>query len=172
MADVVIVLRPNRRTEAVGLALTHQIAPAVTAAVAHLTRELAAFDGWAQRGESAGRGTSSHTIPEAMVLYRDPISRDVEDIYDAIWGLEIAAKHLAKLCGTALGRELPAAIDVARCRDGQWGKDADRWSDDRKCAALPDKGQLCQRHYSAWRRHRESQGIDTTRDYEPAAACG
>jgi hypothetical protein len=163
-----IVVRPHHRTEQVGLALVHQVAPVVSMALVHLAREVVVFDGWAMRGDSAGRGTSASTVPEAAVLARDQFTTMMEDINDAVWGLEIAAKHLAKLSSDAIGKRLPAAIDMPRCRDAQFGKDAPLWSDDEKCPALPDKGGLCQRHYSAWRRHCIAEGLDTSHHYEPA----
>jgi hypothetical protein len=55
---------------------------------------------------------------------------------------------------------------VKRCRDGQVGKDAGLWSSDLACAVLPDKKELCTRHYWQWRRYRIAHGIDTSGDFE------
>lgn len=162
----------NYRTEQQGLALLHHVAPAVADALTHLRRELVVFDGWASRGDSPGRGSSSSTIPEAAVLARLALTNAIDDVDDAIWGVEIAVKHLAKLAADALGKRLPMSIDQPRCRDGQYDRNPGAWSDDPQCPVLPDKNGLCTRHYSAWRRFKIAEDDDDrASDYEPAVSA-
>ena len=61
------------------------------------------------------------------------------------------------------------AVHPSVCSDNQVGKHAvDEWGDG-ICILPGVKGGLCQRHYYAWYRARQRDGIDTTRDHEEAA---
>lgn len=156
------------RTEQVGLRLTHHLAPGVYEYRKGLRREQSVCDGWATRGETAGRGSSENTLPEAAVLMVGHLEQVEAKLNAAILACETAADALARLVLGGFGEHVPAAAEELRCRDAQHGLDAPLWSDDVECRSLPDKRGLCQRHYSAWRRYLQSRNVDTSHHYEPS----
>ncbi len=156
------------RTEQAGLRLTHHLAPAVYEYRAQLRREQSVADGWATRGETASRGSSDNTLPEAAVLMVAHLERVETRLNLLIVAVETAADDLARVVIGGFGEHVPAAAEELRCRDAQHGLDAPLWSDDVECRALPDKKGLCQRHYSAWRRYLQSRNVDTSHHFEPS----
>jgi hypothetical protein len=164
--------RPNQRTRTLGVTLTDHLAPAVTLALDHLSRERQACDGMAAAGIPTGRGSggSYGSRTETAALRAGRYVEQTDAIRAAIDAIETATKHLAVLVFTGLGMRVPAAADVTRCREAQHGRDAGAWSDDLACSALPDKAGLCNRHYIAWYRYRRAHNIDTSGDFGPSAA--
>jgi hypothetical protein len=157
--------RAHSRTEQIGLTITNHLAPAVTVALEHLRREQQICDGFAARGESAGRGSSITSSTEGAAMMASRYRQDSADIHNAIERLDQARAELARL---VFVMRAPAALEQKRCRDGQHGRDSGLWSDDPACLALPEKKDLCTKHYWAWRRYRIAHGIDTSGDFEEA----
>ena len=61
------------------------------------------------------------------------------------------------------------ATRMTICADMQAGKDgAIEWGDP-LCVMPSVKAGLCSKHYYAWYRWRVTNGVDTSRDHEPAA---
>lgn len=158
--------RPHVRTEQIGLTLVNHLAPAVTVALEHNERERALCDGFPARGESAGRGSSPSSSTEAAAAGSRHFAARAADIRTAIDIVDGAVKRLADLVYAA---RVPAAIDVVRCKEGQFGRDSVLWSDDTRCLELPNKARLCQRHYWQFYRYRLAHGIDVSGDFEESA---
>jgi hypothetical protein len=154
------------RTEQVGWHLANKIAFLVAEALVHLSRERRILDGFAARGDSAGRGTGDTSTTEAAATASLEFGRDAEDIKDAIDGVEIAVKHLGKLSADALGKIAP--LDTPRCKEGQRGRDAIKWSDDEQCTELPVKMDMCNKHYMAYYRFRVANHLPVTQYFEDA----
>lgn len=152
------------RTEQIGLRLVNHLAPAVTVALELLQRQRNIADGWPTRGETAGRGTSDHTIPEAAILEAERIDAALEQITDCIESIDISVNYLAKL---TIGIDrTPAASDQLRCKDGQRGRDSALWSRDDQCMELPVKMGLCVTHYQAYYRFRVARNLPVAQYYE------
>lgn len=156
------------RTEQIGLRLVNHLAPAVTVALELLQRQRNIADGWPTRGETAGRGTSDHTIPEAAILEAERIDLELEKITDTIESIEISVSHLAKL---VIGIDrTPAALEEPRCREGQRGRDALRWSDDEACPVVGTKLGMCGKHYMQYYRFRVAHRLPVEQYFEKAAS--
>lgn len=160
------------RTEQVGLRLTHHLAPAVYEYRAALRREQSVADGWATRGETAGRGSPDNSLPEAAVLMVGHLEQVEARLNLLVVAVETAADQLAKMVIGGFGEHVPASADQLRCRDAQkFGRgiwDTKEWSDDIECEDLPTKLGLCARHYSAYYRFRRARNIKPDRDeFEP-----
>lgn len=165
-----MTLRPNDRVVRLGVMLVNQVALDVAEAQVHLHNEHRAST-WPSHGESVGGpSSSSSTATETSAMARIEFGDEIDDLEDAIWGAEIAVKHLARKAKAALDARAPQSEGVKRCADAQVGRDAPLWSNDLKCRALPDKNGLCQRHYSAWYRYRKAHGLDTSQYYEEGVA--
>jgi hypothetical protein len=66
-------------------------------------------------------------------------------------------------------KELTQRLDPpAMCCDNQIGKHAAIEWGDPTCHRPADKSGLCSKHYTAWYRTRRRDGIDTSRDHQPA----
>lgn len=154
------------RTEQAGWHLCNKIAFLVAEAHIHLKRERSILDGFAARGDSAGRGTGDTSTTEAAATASLEFGRTVEDINDAIDGVEIAIKHLGRLAAEAIGKIAP--VEVPRCKDGQRGRDALKWSDDEQCTELPVKMEMCNKHYMAYYRFRVANHLPVAQYYEDA----
>lgn len=147
----------------------------------HIAQELTVL-GWPQRSGSEGRGGSELTTVErdADASYRFTAIR--EDMRDQVTALiesyEEVCGHLkatgivietARRTGlTPAERAALTKPTMSTCSDHQQGKHAaDRWGDP-LCHLPSVKAGLCSRHYQAWYRARIDDGIDTSRDHEPA----
>lgn len=156
---------PNDSVVRLGVMLVNQVALDYANALVHLRNEKCAA-AWPNRGESAGGSSTMANNTQTGALARVDFGHELDDLADALYGAEVAVKHLARTARDALGKIAPPSTDQKRCGDGQVGRDAPLWSDDLKCLALADKLGLCSRHYSAYRRYRVDHGRDTTGDFE------
>ena len=162
--------KPNRDMYQAGQTLQDITAPNLTAALEHLNREIHACDGFPEKGEQLGVHAESELTPtERAADMRYTLRNHVEDLRDA------KAKVLADL--RALNDAINAAMRIRAPRPtptkpsgmcDQTGKEgAIEWGDP-LCPMPAVKGGMCQAHYTRWRRHRIANGIDTSKDYEPA----
>lgn len=158
--------RPNERTVRVGLHLANVTAHNVALALNHLALEGAVADGWASRGDGAGRGSAASSTTEAAAIMAGQFHAQANDIRSAIDAIETATKHLDKLTSSSLGMRVPAAFEEIRCRDSQTGRQgAIAWGDV-TCEELPAKAGLCSACYQRERRWRLGHGLPA-RDIEP-----
>lgn len=159
--------RPNERVVQVGLHLANQDALVVAQALSHLALEQSVCDGWATRGDSAGRGSAASSTTEAAAIMAGQFHHKTDDIRQAIANLEADRQHLARLASESLGLRAPAALAEIRCRDSQMGRQgALEWGDP-TCEELPVKAGLCGACYQRERRWRVGHGL-TAREIEPA----
>lgn len=171
--------RDARDVANAALALRHraerleQLADLTDQALDKLARESATL-GWAERGEDAHVSTSrGDTLVERhagraahLQGLRDQIAAEVRAIVEHAEDRH-AADGLEFAIGAVWRGERPPERPVSCC-DNQVGKHgAERWGDP-LCHMPPVKAGLCQRHYMAWYRARQDDGIDTSRDFQPA----
>jgi hypothetical protein len=190
--------KPNERVMQLAWQLERQLAMNVTAALEAINERLAHADGYPTQTIGASppdatparklegpcpNGDCRHHRPcpnhdgatltpterAADIHYRETAAR--EEIRDRIEGIVISVASLDAYLRTVIGR--PHAEDITQpvpmCRDNQVGKHAvDEWGDPH-CPMTADKGGLCQRHYLAWWRARDRDGINVRGDHEPAA---
>lgn len=167
-------MRDQRNARVLTLAhrLENIIAANITAGIRQLqTEQERAYDG-PSRGDSDGRSSSTTSTTErnANEVYR--LRLKIEDLRDAIAGVEFAVKHLDTLSQEAVrtrafGEPDPEPEDrLPRCDEGQRGRDGSvEWGS--ICAMSPVKAKLCQTHYMREWRWRKAHGLEP-RDVEPA----
>lgn len=160
--------RPNPRVQGTGYWLADVLALRVTEALDHLHREHVICDGFPAKGETAGRGNSDSTTTEAAAIARQYITRQAEDLKDAIDGLVISANHLAAMITEATKTRAPDIVKIARCRDNQIGREGAIVWGNPTCLEIPVKAGYCSACYQRERRWRATQGLEA-RDVEPAA---
>ena len=186
----------NARVMQLGWIMTELLARDVTAALEAINERLARADGYPTQtiGASAPAGEprpvlsglcescerprpcyihdgASLTTVERAADQRYRYGLQREELRDRIEGLEIAVnstlRYARMVLGTPLAEDVTQAVPM--CRDNQVGKHAvDEWGDP-LCPMTADKGGLCQRHYLAWWRARDRDGINVRGDHEPAA---
>lgn len=166
----------NQRVIAIAQLAEHITAQKVTDALANLQGQRARAADGPDRGESAGRGTSSTSTTERNATEAHRLGLLIEDGRDFILGLEIAHKALLQWandnCKTrafgapVIGNE----VAVALCRDNQHGREGVIEWGRPDCLRIPVKAGLCTREYQAWYRYRLEHGISIAKDFEEGAA--
>jgi hypothetical protein len=164
----------NARVLAVAELSYHITAQKVTDAIRQLQAErIKAIADGPDIGESAGRSSNETSTTERNATEGYRIGCLIEDLRDAICGLEIAHRYLLTVAEEgvrtrAFGAPGPEPVAEKTCRDNQHGKaGAILWGDP-LCMKLPVKGGMCAAHYQAWYRHRVRTGRDVSRDFEEA----
>lgn len=161
-------IRPNARIQGIGHHLAQNIAPRTTQAQHHLALELTICDGYAAKGETAGRSTSDNTTTEAAALARTHITNQLDEITNSIQHLNDAANRLQTAVTTALKSRAPDVVQIPRCRDNQIGREGAIIWGRTDCLELAVKAGLCMACYKRDWNWRKTQGLQP-RDVEPAA---
>ena len=182
---------PNRDLDQAGHSLQMVIAVSYSNTQDHIRREMSLLDGYGARGgdevivSSSGRTIrvededgNPDNVPvtgvEAAMIAR-------ADLWSFLEGLELQKKRtlleirkLNELVVAGSRLRMPRNVvkpeDQKRnlCCSGQQGKhDAITWGDP-LCMMPAVKKDLCQKHYDAWRYACNRDGIDRSKDYEPA----
>lgn len=164
----------NARVLAITEVALHITAQKVTDGVRQLRAERvkAMVDG-PDVGESAGRSSNDTSTTERNAAEGYRIGCLLEDLRDAIYGYEIAHRHLLALAEQgvrtrAFGASPLEPAAEKTCRDNQHGKQGAIIWGDPLCMKLPVKAGMCATHYQAWWRHRVRMGVDTSRDFQEA----
>lgn len=156
------------RTEQVGLRLVHHVTYSVREYRDQLRRELSEARRLSGAGtDTPGRGGSGTSTVEATILRAEYLETVEQDLNGDITAVENAVETLVQRVKRGFGQHDPPSTDERRCRDAQYGKNAEEWSDDLQCKELPGKLELCPRHYMAWYRYRQANGIDSRDQFEP-----
>lgn len=150
------------------------LAPAITLARWAIEAQIARIDGWPGTSTDphvrTSRGTSS---TEAAGERRAQLAADYQQLHDDLVALDTTISDLLRMCRRIHTGVEPAEDDhgpaIPLCFEGQTGKEGSIVWGDVTCAMPAVKRDLCQQHYDAWRKHRMSRGIDTSRDHQPAA---
>ena len=181
----------NRDLDQAGHSLQHVLAPGYSACMVHLVQEMHLLDGYASRGGDDVIVSSSGRTIRVVDEHGDPDNVPVTaveaamiarmDLFGFIEGLR--AKHgellrtvreLNELIVQGSRLRQPKAVvkpeDQKRnlCCSGQTGKHAQIEWGDPLCMMPAVKKDLCQKHYDAWRYACNRDGIDRSKDYEPA----
>ena len=167
----------NQRALTLAHRLEHVIAVNITNGVRQLETERVMAAAGPAKGEAAGvrgSGTTSTTERNANESYR--LGLLIEDLRDAIEGVEIAVAHLDRLSseacrtrafGPLLEVEQPAE-DAPRCRDNQHGRQGTIEWGRPDCLDLPVKAGLCAACYAREYRWRKAHDLPA-REIEEAA---
>ncbi len=168
--------QPNRDLYQAGAALCDYVATNLTAALEHVQRELSTLDGYGGGSDPGMKVTASSELTS------------VERTADARWAMTDAREQLRDLKAQVLVsiRELNEYINEVQrmrvpkvvvkpedkkrdlCCSGIAGKHkADVWGDP-LCMLPAVKAGLCSAHYMAWYRARRADGIDVSKDHQPA----
>lgn len=126
------------------------------------------IDGFAAGGERVGGSKSEVSDPTLRAaLQRANLEQIYGDLQRGHDDLLATVKLFDKQIRESLQHagHIPEQTEQPLCRDGQVGRDGVLEWGDPLCCRLPVKGQLCQAHYSKWRRFRTDKGIDTTKDF-------
>lgn len=160
----------NARVLAVAEIATYITAANVTQAVEQLRGErIRALDG-PDRGETAGRSTSSTSDTERNANEAYRLGLLIEDLRDAIEGFEIAHRHLAQLAAQgirtrAFGAPPEAPPEITVCKHNQHGKQGVIEWGDPNCDRAPVKAGLCAREYMRYYRWCIEHGVDRSKDF-------
>jgi hypothetical protein len=158
----------NKRALTLAFRLEHIIALNITNGVRQLETERVMAATGPAKGEAGGvrsSSTTSTTERNANESYR--LGLMIEDLRDAIEGVEIAVAHLDQLAdeacrtrafGAVMDRE-QAAADIARCRDNQVGREGTIEWGRADCVELPIKAGLCTGCYFREYRWRKMRGL-------------
>lgn len=93
---------PNRRRRWATIVHTIRQMP-FDASVTALQSELADFDGFPARGDSAGRGSSELTVVESLAMQLGPMHRDAEAIDRCLAAIESEISRLATVIARRSG---------------------------------------------------------------------
>ena len=166
--------KPNRDLEVAGWSLQQVVAVSLTAALEHVQRELSTLDGYSSGApEVAVHASAELTGPERYADARWGLTSAREDLRDAKVAVLVAIRELSELCTLVQGIRAPKVVvkpdDTKRdlCCSHQSGKHAVIEWGDALCIMPGVKSGLCQRHYMAWWRARQRDGIDVSKDHEP-----
>lgn len=164
----------NPRVIAIAQLAEHITAQKVTDAINQLRSQRAsALIYGPDVGESAGRSTNTTSTTERNAEEGQRLSLLIDNLYDAIDGLEIAHKHLLHLAEEGVKTRAFSAppeppVEQVVCRDNQHGKaGVIEWGDP-LCLVAPIKGGMCNKHYMAWYRFRKEHNIDTSHEFAAA----
>lgn len=166
-------MRSDPHASRIAWRIEHQLAPAIALARDAIDARLGQLDGWGSGSDEPQVTTSTSTSStERHATRRAQLAADHEQIHDDTRALGIMVDDLLRYC-----RRLVSGIDlieadlpaVPLCMEGLAGKEGSIEWGDVTCAMPAVKRDLCQQHYDAWRKHRMSRGIDTSRDHQPAA---
>ena len=167
--------KPNRDLDQAGWTLQHVVALQLTAALEHVHRELSAIDGFSSgTPEVSVRASADLTGPERHADARWALTSAREDLRDAKTTLLASIRDLSELCREVIGMRAPKTVvkpeDTKRdlCCSHQSGKHGVIEWGDALCMMPSVKSGLCQKHYMAWYRSRQRDGIDVSKDHEPA----
>lgn len=167
--------KPNRDLDQAGWTLQAIIAVQLTAALEHVQRELSAIDGYGSGApEVAVRASSDLTGPERYADARWALTDAREQLRDSKTAVLESIRDLHELCRQVLIMRTPKVVvkpeDTKRdlCCSHQSGKHAVIEWGDALCMMPSIKSGLCQKHYMAWYRSRQRDGIDVSKDHEPA----
>ena len=167
--------KPNRDLWQAGAALQDYIATNVTSALEHIHRELTILDGYpAGNDEPNVTATSELTSVERTVDARWALTNAREDLRDHKAQVLAAIRELNEFVNMVQRMRVPRVSvkpeDKKRdlCCSGGTGKHAALEWHDPTCMMPAVKAGLCTAHYHAWYRARKRDGIDTSRDFEPA----
>jgi|TARA_R110000744_G_scaffold95674_1_gene184806 hypothetical protein len=161
--------------------LVRQLADQHNEAQHHIAAEMSVL-GWPQRSGNEIRGTSELTTVErdAAAAHRlTAIGEDVRDqVTASLMGYRGFCAHLTALGiilatarKTGLSKAESAALRKTTldiCCDNQVGRHAVAEWGDPLCSLSGTKAGLCGQHYMTWYRARIRDGIDTSRDHQPA----
>ena len=168
--------KPNRDLEVAGWSLQQVVSVSLTAALEHVQRELSTLDGYsAGAPEVAVHASAELTGPERYADARWGLTSAREDLRDAKVAVLVAIRELSELCTLVQGMRAPKVVvkpdDTKRdlCCTHQQGKHANVEWGDVLCMMPGVKAGLCQKHYQAWYRARLRDGIDVSKDHEPAS---
>lgn len=167
--------RPNRDLDLAGHLLQNVMAVSYQQARAHLALELSYLDGYpAGNDEPNVTATAELTTVERCADARI----DLTTIDSELEALKVETLGMIRLLNeainTAARKRVPRVTvrpeDKKRdlCCTGQVGKEGAIVWGDPLCLMPAVKAGMCQAHYFRWYRHRVDNGIDTSRDYEPA----
>jgi hypothetical protein len=168
-------MTPNRDLDQAGHLLMNVMALSFQQARAHLATEVSYCDGYPAGNDSPNVTASAEltSVERAASTRYDLSTIDLE-----LQALKVETLGMIRLLNEAINRA--AGIRVPRtivrpedkkknlCCTGQTGLEGAIVWGDPLCMMPNVKKGLCQAHYSKYRRHCESLGIDRSRDYEPA----
>ena len=168
--------KPNRDLEVAGWSLQQVVSVSLTAALEHVQRELSTLDGYSSGApEVAVHASAELTGPERYADARWGLTNAREDLRDAKVAVLVAIRELSELCTLVQGMRAPKVVvkpdDTKRhlCCSAQQGKHANVEWGDAHCMMPGIKAGLCQAHYMAWYRARVRDGVDVSKDHEPAS---
>lgn len=158
-------------TEQIGLRLSNHLAPLALNAIRDLRRAESLCDGYATRGDSAGRGsTTMRDDTGAALLKAEEVRARLQKLFNLRNAVQKAVDDYAHFLKTRPEERIPASADKPRCREGQIALGTARlWSDDLECRELGDKRGLCPRHYMRWYRWKVDNEHDISHLFEPSA---
>lgn len=165
---------PNVDLWQAGTALQGYVAQNLTAALQHIARELSALDGFPERGDNVSvSATSELTSVERHADGRWQLTSAREDLRDHKAAVLLAIRELNEAINAAMRIRAPRDVTqpnkkTGLCCSNQLGKHGVLEWGDPLCMMTAAKAGLCQAHYMAWYRARIRDGIDTSRDFEPA----
>jgi hypothetical protein len=154
-------------TSIVGLAegLTTKL-PAARAVLLEQRLQLDGLVGRAYDGDRITGGKAELTTVERLASQQQHIDRQLRDLSDNLNAVVLTLRNLHRDCDATCSTRTEHVID--QCRDGQVGKDGTLDWGDATCQDGATKGGLCSRHYMAWYRWRQANGVDTSRMFQPA----
>lgn len=166
--------QPNARLVQAGERLSGHIAANVTLALGSIRDRLERLDGYSSGGDGT-RGNAESSTTERIAAQRYHLKNALEDMRTGLDDVLKTVDSFARLVEDTLRHADPDAIpEVARksCCDGQAflaQAHGDRagvvsWGDP-LCIREATKAGLCGSHYMAWYRHRQANGIDTSKDF-------
>jgi len=162
-------VRSNRIIDA-GWLLSEIVGPKRDSLYAHLRREALICDGHTgDSGEPSVSTSRNASVTERAAMQLYDIRNLEQDLNylegEMLLAIRHYAEHQQKVERFRAGGVAPTKPSGMCDQTGKEG--AIEWGDP-LCPMPAVKGGMCQAHYTAWYRHRKANGIDTSKDYEPA----
>ena len=165
--------QPNVDLWQAGASLQGYIAQNLTAALQHIARELSALDGFPERGDQLSvRASAEMTSVERHAEGRWALTNAREDLRDRKAAALLSIRELNEAINEAMRLRAPRDVtqpnkNQGLCCSNQLGLHAVIEWGDALCLRLPVKKGLCEKHWKAYYRACERDGVDRTKDYEP-----
>lgn len=166
--------QPNVDLWQAGQQLANHVALNLSAALEHIQRELSIIDGFPERGEQvAVRASAELTTVERAAEARWQLTDAREQLRDQKATVLREIRDLNEYINLVMRLRVPKQVTKPDAKDGlccsnQAGRHGVIEWGDPLCTRNPTKSGLCEPHYRKWLAARQRDGVDTSKDYEPA----
>jgi hypothetical protein len=164
----------TRQLVEAAMLLQDMVAPSVANASHHLRQELVITDGYsAGEPETVVRASAESSSTERAAVARMELN-DMHDLMQLhVVNVLLAIRELHSVSQRAARLRAPRVVTKPDNKDGlccasQTGKHAVVEWGDALCLRHGVKAGLCEKHYKAWLRARHRDGVDVSKDFEPA----